>query len=48
MIVVAVGVLVGVDIILLLIASVVPQLRINAEVQSSSEYPSTNEGDVSS
>lgn len=48
MIVAAVGILVGIDIALLVIASAVPQLRIYAaEVQSNSEYPST-ESDVRS
>ena len=44
MIVMAVGILVGIDITLLIIASVVPQLRIYAEVQTGSEYPSIDSG----
>eukprot|EP00731_Ephydatia_muelleri_P012364 Em0006g1258a len=44
MIVMAVGILVGIDITLLIIASVVPQLRIYAEVQTGFEYPSIDSG----
>lgn len=38
MIVVAVGIMVGIDVALLVIASAVPQLRIRAQVQTSTEY----------